>query len=336
MTAVEDTSRGRKREGRRRGEPSQTRIQQQPFAQPRLTLDPIKFVSDDQLESIHEASMRLLEEVGMEVILNTEALEIYKRAGCKVDGERVRIGRELVDEALRRAPSEFVLNARNPAHSVRFGGNWIVFGPVGGPPNCSDMDRGRRPGTLEDNANFVKLSQFFNCIHTAHGGSVDALDIHASVRHLHILRNKVLYAQAETQNVRRRLEKEKTDASAYASTAFARDMLSVADNLSRALSSIPADLAGDEKLKPVLTGIEMTARELENVFQRHGITRIAAMGEALDPNKHQAMLELERADAAPGTIVEEMQSGYMIRDRLLRPALVGVAKAPPVRVDIEG
>lgn len=150
------------------------------------------------------------------------------------------------------------------------------------------------------------------------------------------LRNKVLYAQAETQNVRRRLEKEKTDASAYASTAFARDMLSVADNLSRALSSIPADLAGDEKLKPVLTGIEMTARELENVFQRHGITRIAAMGEALDPNKHQAMLELERADAAPGTIVEEMQSGYMIRDRLLRPALVGVAKAPPVRVDIEG
>ena len=79
----------------------------------------------------------------------------------------------------------------------------------------------------------------------------------------------------------------------------------------------------------------MTARELENVFQRNGITRIAAMGEQLDPNRHQAMLELERADAAPGTIVEEMQAGYMIKDRLLRPALVGVAKAPAARVDVQ-
>jgi molecular chaperone GrpE len=149
------------------------------------------------------------------------------------------------------------------------------------------------------------------------------------------LRNKALYAQAETQNVRRRLEKEKTDALAYAGTALARDMLSVADNLARALSSIPADLRDDEKLKPVVTGIEMTGRELDNVFQRNGITKIAAMGEALDPNRHQAMIELERPDAAPGTIVEEMQAGYMIKDRLLRPALVGVAKAPAVKVDVQ-
>jgi len=149
------------------------------------------------------------------------------------------------------------------------------------------------------------------------------------------LRNKALYAQAETQNVRRRLEKEKTDAIAYAGTALARDILSVSDNLARALSSIPAELRGDERLKPVVTGIEMTARELENVFQRNGITKIAAMGEALDPNRHQAMIELERADAAPGTIVEEMQAGYMIKDRLLRPALVGVAKAPAVKVDVQ-
>jgi molecular chaperone GrpE len=149
------------------------------------------------------------------------------------------------------------------------------------------------------------------------------------------LRNKALYAQAETQNVRRRLEKEKTDAIAYAGTALARDILSVSDNLARALSSIPAELRGDEKLKPVVTGIEMTARELENVFQRNGITKIEAMGEALDPNRHQAMIELERADAAPGTIVEEMQAGYMIKDRLLRPALVGVAKAPAVKVDVQ-
>jgi molecular chaperone GrpE len=141
------------------------------------------------------------------------------------------------------------------------------------------------------------------------------------------LRNEVLYAQAETQNVRRRLEKEKADASAYAATGFARDMLSVSDNLARALAAVPAELREDERLKPMLTGIEMTAKELESVFQRNGITRIEAMGEKLDPNKHQAMVELPHAEAEPGTVIQEMQAGYMIKDRLLRPALVGVAKA---------
>ncbi len=141
------------------------------------------------------------------------------------------------------------------------------------------------------------------------------------------LRNEVLYAQAETQNVRRRLEKEKADASTYASTGFARDMLSVADNLARALALIPAELREDERLKATLTGIEMTAKELDNVFQRNGITRIDAMGARLDPNRHQAMVELPHAEAEPGTVIQEMQAGYMIKDRLLRPALVGVAKA---------
>lgn len=142
------------------------------------------------------------------------------------------------------------------------------------------------------------------------------------------LRNEVLYAQAETQNVRRRLEKEKSDASAYAATGFARDVLSVADNLSRALQAIPAELRDDERIKPMLTGLEMTAKELDNVFQRNGITKIEAMGEKLDPNRHQAMVELPHADAEPGTVIQEMQTGYMIRERLLRPALVGVAKTP--------
>jgi molecular chaperone GrpE len=145
------------------------------------------------------------------------------------------------------------------------------------------------------------------------------------------LKQEVLYAQAETQNVRRRLEKEKQDASAYAATGFARDMLSVADNLARALAFLPAELREDERLKSLVTGIEMTAKELENVFQRNGITKIEAMGQRLDPNRHQAMVELP-SDAEPGTIVQEMQGGYMIKDRLLRPALVGVAKAPAGQV----
>ena len=137
----------------------------------------------------------------------------------------------------------------------------------------------------------------------------------------------VLYAQAETQNVRRRMEKEAQDARAYAATGFARDVLSVSDNLSRALEATPAEMRDSEAMKPLVIGLEATGRELDSVFSKNGITRIAAMGMPLDPNQHQAMVEIPSADAAPGTIIAEMQAGYMIKDRLLRPALVGVAKA---------
>jgi molecular chaperone GrpE len=148
------------------------------------------------------------------------------------------------------------------------------------------------------------------------------------VRELEEVRQHVLYAQAETQNVRRRLEAEKQAASAYAATGFARDILSVKDNLERALATIPDELRGDERLKGLVTGIEATARELESVFKRNDISRISALGEPLDPNRHQAMVEIPSEEAEPGTIVQEMQAGYMIKDRLLRPALVGVARKP--------
>lgn len=146
-------------------------------------------------------------------------------------------------------------------------------------------------------------------------------------RELEEVRQNVLYAQAETQNVRRRLEQEKLNAAQYAATGFARDMLSVKDNLERALVAIPADLRDDEKWKSLVAGIEATGRELDNAFQRHGIARIEAMGQKLDPHFHQAMIELP-SDEEPGTIVQEMQAGYTIKERLLRPALVGVAKKP--------
>ena len=138
----------------------------------------------------------------------------------------------------------------------------------------------------------------------------------------------VLYAKAEAQNVRRRAEKDAQDARAYAATGFARDVLSVADNLARAIEVIPEDLREDSKFKGLVAGIEATQRELDKVFTQHGISRIAAVGLPLDPNQHQAMLEIPTAEAEPGTIVQEMQSGYMIRDRLLRPAMVGVARKP--------
>lgn len=149
------------------------------------------------------------------------------------------------------------------------------------------------------------------------------------------MRKQLLYAQAETQNVRRRMEKDAQDARAYAATNFARDVLSVADNLARALMAIPPAMREQEGTKALVTGIEMTVKELENVFQRNGITKIESIGTPLDPNRHQAMVELP-SDQAPGTIVQEMQAGYMIKDRLLRPALVGVAKASEQpRVDLE-
>lgn len=160
-------------------------------------------------------------------------------------------------------------------------------------------------------------------------GEGDFADELAQLRgDLEAAKQETLYAKAEAQNQRRRLEKEVQDARAYAATGFARDILSVADNLSRAIDAIPEDLREDSKFKGLVTGIQATQRELDKVFTQHGISRIAAMGLPLDPNQHQAMMEVPTDDAEPGTIVQEMQSGYMIKDRLLRPAMVGVARKP--------
>ncbi|MFL6753024.1 MAG: nucleotide exchange factor GrpE [Sphingomicrobium sp.] len=138
-------------------------------------------------------------------------------------------------------------------------------------------------------------------------------------------KSKALYAAAETQNVRRRLEAEKDQASSYAAAGFARDMLAIKDHLDRALAAVSDELRADKTAAQFLAGIEATSRELDAVFQRNGVTRIKSVGEPLDPHRHQAMVEMP-SDEEPGTIVEEMQPGYMMKDRLLRPALVAVAK----------
>lgn len=161
-----------------------------------------------------------------------------------------------------------------------------------------------------------------------HAGIAAASQIAGLRAELATAKQEVLYAQAETQNVRRRLEREKDEARAYAATGFARDILSVADNLSRAIDAIPESLRADESMKGLVIGLEATQRELEKVFAGHGITRIAAVGLPLDPNQHQAMLEVPSADHEPGTVVSEMQAGWMIKDRLLRAAMVAVAKKP--------
>ncbi|MEN9933404.1 MAG: protein GrpE [Pseudomonadota bacterium] len=137
------------------------------------------------------------------------------------------------------------------------------------------------------------------------------------------LKDRVLRAMADLENTRRRLERDKAEATQYAVTGFARDMLAVAENLRRAVAALPAD--GFDNVR---AGIEATERELLAIFGRQGISRIEITpGEALDPNRHQAMLEVP-SDAPAGSIVAELASGWTIRDRLLRPAMVSVARAP--------
>ena len=143
------------------------------------------------------------------------------------------------------------------------------------------------------------------------------------------LKDQLLRALAEAENVRRRAQREREDAAKYAIANFARDVLQVSDNLHRALEAIPAAaLAEDEALKNLHEGVTATERQLDAALERQQVKRIWPMGEKFDANLHQAMFEVPTFDHAPGTVVQVMQAGYLIHDRLLRPALVGVAKQP--------
>jgi molecular chaperone GrpE len=139
-------------------------------------------------------------------------------------------------------------------------------------------------------------------------------------------KDRLLRALAETENVRRRAQREREDVSKYAVTSFAKDLLSAADNLRRALESLPESEVKDERTRSLLAGVAATERELLGVFERHGIRRIEPKGEPFDHNFHQAIFEAEREDQPSGTVVEVLQPGYVLHDRLLRPAMVGVAK----------
>jgi molecular chaperone GrpE len=142
------------------------------------------------------------------------------------------------------------------------------------------------------------------------------------------LKDQLLRTFAEMDNLRKRMEREKAEATLYAATNFARDILSVSDNMDRALATAEADHLKEatEPVKYLVAGVEMTRRELLNVFERHGITRVDPVGEKFDPHFHQAMFEVPTNDEPPGTVVQVMQAGFKIGDRVLRPALVGVAK----------
>lgn len=156
----------------------------------------------------------------------------------------------------------------------------------------------------------------------------DANEIEALEDELAQTKDQLLRAVAEMDNIRKRSKKEREDASKYAVSSFARDMLSIADNLRRALDSVPADvIEAEPRLKNVVEGVEATERELLRNFEKHGIQKVEPGEEIFDPNKHEVMLEIPGSGKPAGMILQVMEVGYMLNDRLLRPARVGVAKA---------
>lgn len=150
------------------------------------------------------------------------------------------------------------------------------------------------------------------------------------------LKDQLLRALAEAENTRRRTRREIEDTAKYAVANLAKDLLAAPDNLRRALDAIPAEgRQGDELLDRLAAGVELVEREIHAIFERHGIKRIDPLGQPFDHNFHQALFEVATAEELPGTIVQVLAPGYVIHDRLLRPALVGVAKAPPVEAAAE-
>ncbi|SHL29024.1 nucleotide exchange factor GrpE [Roseibium suaedae] len=145
------------------------------------------------------------------------------------------------------------------------------------------------------------------------------------------LKDRALRTMAEMENLRRRTEKEIKDTRVYAVSSFARDMLSVSDNLRRALDSVPEELrtAIDDGIKALIEGVEMTERDLLSQLEKHGVKKLQPEGQKFDPNFHQAMFEVPNPNVPNNTVVQVVQAGYQIGDRVLRPAMVGVAKGGP-------
>ena len=173
---------------RRGGRPEGVRSrlpEQRPFAQPRLRYRPTEVLSADELESIHQASLRILQTIGMD-FLDGESRSVLAAHGASVDPDsaRVRFDPELVLAHVATAPSSFTLHATNPAHSLQIGGNWLAYGSVASAPNVADLDGGRRVGNRVDYQNLVKLSHMLTSVHFLAGYPVEPVDIHASVRHL--------------------------------------------------------------------------------------------------------------------------------------------------------
>ena len=149
------------------------------------------------------------------------------------------------------------------------------------------------------------------------------------------LKDQRLRAIAELENFRKRAEKDQSDALKYGVSNFAKEIINISDNIERAQSSISEEAKNNETIKPVIEGIDLIAQSVVTTFEKIGIKKIASLNEKFDHNLHQAMMEIEKDDLEPGTIVQELIPGYMLHDRLLRPAMVGVSKKPKKNDDID-
>jgi trimethylamine--corrinoid protein Co-methyltransferase len=191
---VSAPSADRSRRGGRAGKrgSANAAFDQPAFRQLTVPFAPTKLISDDAVESIHLASLRVLAEIGVDV-LHDGARQIMKAHGADVreGSERVRFDGAMIMEMMSHCPGEFTLHARNPAHNVRMGGNAIIFAQMASAPNCSDIDRGRRAGNQQDFRNLVRLGQMHNILNVTGGYPVEPIDIHPSVRHLECLRDFV-------------------------------------------------------------------------------------------------------------------------------------------------
>jgi trimethylamine---corrinoid protein Co-methyltransferase len=182
------------RAGNQRGRGSA--IAQMPWRIPVNSDRPAEPLPPEGVEAIHNGAMRILEEIGIE-FLNTEAIELFRAAGCQISEETgasavVRMDRDLVMSMLRHVPPSFTITPRNPERQITIGGQYMVFGNVSSPPNCSDLDRGRRAGDRAAYRDFIKLTQYFNCIHFCGGYPVEPVDLHPSIRHLECLHDKLV------------------------------------------------------------------------------------------------------------------------------------------------
>ena len=148
------------------------------------------------------------------------------------------------------------------------------------------------------------------------------------------LKDQRLRAIAELENFRKRAEKDQSDALKYGVSNFAKEIINISDNIERAQSSIPEEAKNNETIKPVIEGIDLIAQSVVTTFEKIGIKKIESLNEKFDHNLHQAMMEIEKDDLEPGTIVQELIPGYTLHDRLLRPAMVGVSKKPKKNDDI--
>ncbi|MEM9756520.1 MAG: trimethylamine methyltransferase family protein, partial [Pseudomonadota bacterium] len=183
----------RRRAGGRRGHADragQAAIDQTPWRVPRNTDPPTEPLGPEGVEAIHNGAMRILSEIGI-VFLNAEAREVMAKAGAKLIDETVFFDPDMVMETIAQAPASFQIVPRNTARTLTVGDGHILFGNVSSPPNAWDMVRGKRPGDFDSFVELIKLTQYFNCIHFAGGYPVEPIDVHASVRHLDCLYEKL-------------------------------------------------------------------------------------------------------------------------------------------------